>query len=301
MDRRDSLGLNRWMRLLIALILCFSAGAVRGGTLVQMNTSVGDMVLELYDADKPVTVANFLQYVNEGAYKDSFFHRAVPNFVFQGGGFTVSNRVSPNAQVFAVPTHAPITNEIHVGKFYSNVRGTISMAKTSDPNSATSQFFINTADNTTTLDDTNNSGGFTVFGRVVGGLNVLDILGTFNGTNSVHSTNLIINAGGPFTELPVIKVTSNPDGTVNVDLADLVYANMNTLPAVQVSVAKRTDGSREISWNQWPVWTNTVEYTASFPANWQTLTNVPPGTNQITVVDSAAVTSRFYRVRVQSP
>src|SRR6266436_2863466 len=117
------------------------------GTLAQFRTTIGNFDVELFDADKPVTVRNFIRYVQSGLYTNMIMHRVVTNFVIQGGGIDVSNRNTTSNVLASIPTFAPITNEIGVGKFYSNVYGTIAMAKTADPNSATSQFFFNLANN----------------------------------------------------------------------------------------------------------------------------------------------------------
>lgn len=128
---------------------------------VRLATTAGDIVLEL-DAEKaPKTVPNFLQYVREGHYDGTIFHRVIPGFMIQGGGF--------RADMSQKPTRAPIPLE--VGNGLSNVRGSVAMARTSDPNSATAQFFINVVDNAR-LDSA--GGGYAVFGRVVEGMEVVD-------------------------------------------------------------------------------------------------------------------------------
>ncbi|MEC8439722.1 MAG: peptidylprolyl isomerase, partial [Pseudomonadota bacterium] len=135
-------------------------------TRVLMKTLLGDMTLEL-DADKaPATVANFVEYAQSGHYDGTIFHRVINNFMVQGGGFDTDMRQKG--------TNAPIQNEANNG--LKNDRGTIAMARTMDPHSATAQFFINVSDN----DFLNFSGenmqgwGYAVFGRVVEGEDVLD-------------------------------------------------------------------------------------------------------------------------------
>lgn len=137
-------------------------------TIVRVETVVGDFEINLYDNDTPETVANFLEYVQNGAYTDSFFHRSVANFIIQGGGF----RTDLNAVVSTIPTNPSVVNE----PVFSNLRGSISMAKLgNDPNSATNQWFINLSDNSGNLDTQND--GFTVFGEVTGtGMTVVDSL-----------------------------------------------------------------------------------------------------------------------------
>ncbi len=130
---------------------------------VELQTTMGEIVIELEEEAAPITVENFIRYVGEGFYDGIIFHRVVKGFVIQGGGFAVDMNKKP--------THPAVVNEFKL----SNVRGTVAMAKLGgDPDSATSQFFINLVDNTR-LDSTN--GGFTVFGRVIEGMDVVDSIG----------------------------------------------------------------------------------------------------------------------------
>ena len=133
---------------------------------VTMVTNYGDLVVELYADKAPVSVENFLAYVDAKYYDGTIFHRVIPDFMIQGGGFT-GNMVKKD-------TRGPIKNEADNG--VSNVRGTIAMARTNDPHSATSQFFINSVDNSRMLDHTNKGQGwgYTAFGKVVEGMDVLD-------------------------------------------------------------------------------------------------------------------------------
>lgn len=151
-------------KILIAAVLCSPLLAAAAGPRVEMTTSAGRIVLEL-DADKaPVSTANFLQYAREGFYNGTVFHRVIPGFMIQGGGFT--------ARMEQKPTRAPITNE--AGNGLKNVRGSVAMARRGDPNSASSQFFINHVDNSG-LDAPRPDGyGYAVFGKVTEGLDVVD-------------------------------------------------------------------------------------------------------------------------------
>jgi len=131
---------------------------------VKMETSKGTMIIELYPDKAPKTVANFLQYVNDGAYDGTIFHRVIKDFMNQGGGFT--------ADFKKVDTRDPIQNEADNG--LKNKKYTVAMARTGEPHSATNQFFINTADNEF-LNHTGKSmrgWGYTVFGMVVEGQNI---------------------------------------------------------------------------------------------------------------------------------
>ena len=155
-------------RLWVMLALLLGMSLVQAGTLVRVSTSMGDFTIELLDQDTPVTVQNFLNYVNRGAYNQTYVHRLETGFVVQGGGYRFVPFVGP-VDVVADP---PIVNEFKV----SNTRGTVAMAKVADnPNSATNQWFVNLADNSANLDNQNS--GFTVFGTVLGdGMTVLDAI-----------------------------------------------------------------------------------------------------------------------------
>jgi len=153
---------------LVILIVVFAFIPVFSGQnpVVVMKTSLGDIEIELYHDKAPVTVNNFLAYVDSGFYDGTVFHRVINNFMIQGGGMI------PGLQ--EKRTLSPIKNE--AGNGLSNLRGTIAMARTQDVNSATSQFFINVADNRY-LDYKNASPagyGYCVFGRVIKGMDVVD-------------------------------------------------------------------------------------------------------------------------------
>lgn len=146
---------------------------------VDIHTSQGDIIVELYPDKAPKTVANFLQYVDDGFYNNTLFHRVIDGFMIQGGGFT--------PQFERKKTRAPIINEADNG--LKNLRGTIAMARTFDPQSATAQFFINVVDNPS-LDfksKTPRGWGYCVFGKVVKGMNVVDAI-----------KSLPTGPGGPF-------------------------------------------------------------------------------------------------------
>ena len=134
--------------------------------LVLVETSSGDMLLELFEDKAPATVANFLRYVDEEFYANTIFHRVISDFMIQGGGMTV--------RMEEKPTHAPIPNE--AGNGLKNLRGTIAMARTSDPHSATAQFYINVVDNPELdhQDDSAEGFGYCVFGQIIEGMDVAD-------------------------------------------------------------------------------------------------------------------------------
>jgi peptidyl-prolyl cis-trans isomerase A (cyclophilin A) len=131
--------------------------------MVTFETSHGGFTVELYPKEAPVTVENFLRYVDDGHFDGTIFHRIVPGFVIQGGGLT--------ADFANKKTRAPITNEANNG--LKNTRGSLSMARTNDINSATSQFFVNLTDNAF-LDHSSRDYGYAVFGRVSAGMDVID-------------------------------------------------------------------------------------------------------------------------------
>ena len=143
------------------------AKAAAAAPRVTFATSKGNIVVELYPDKAPLTVKSFLVYVNEKFYDGTIFHRVIPGFMIQGGGFT--------ADMNQKATHASVKNE--GGNGLSNVRGSIAMARTPDPDSATAQFFINLKDNTF-LDraEAQDGWGYTVFGKVVSGMDAVDAI-----------------------------------------------------------------------------------------------------------------------------
>ncbi|MDD2760782.1 MAG: peptidylprolyl isomerase [Methylomonas sp.] len=194
----------------LILLAALAFPALGGATIVRIQTSLGVIDIELFDDGAPSTVANFLSYVESGAYDHSFLHRSVPGFVIQGGGYQiVDNAIQP------IATRAPVVNEFSAQR--SNVRGTVAMAKqANNPDSATNQWFFNLSDNAANLDSQN--GGFTVFGRVIGkGMEVVDAM-----------TNLPIrNAGGAYSQLPLMQVPANG----SIALSDLVMLDTVTAAA----------------------------------------------------------------------
>ena len=154
---------------------CMAGQALAGGNMVTLKTSKGDIVLELDAAKAPVTTENFLQYVRDGFYDGTIFHRVIPGFMIQGGGF--------DKDMNQKATRAPITNEASNG--LKNGKYTIAMARTPDPNSATAQFFINVADNAflNYSSPTPQGWGYAVFGKVVSGQDVVDAIAAVKTTS----------------------------------------------------------------------------------------------------------------------
>ena len=153
--------------------------------VVILKTSLGEIDIQLDPKNAPISTANFLAYVKSGFYDGTIFHRIIPGFVVQGGGFT--------PDMTQKDTQPPIKNEASNG--LKNLRGTISMARTNDPDSATSQFFLNLVDNAA-LDPNDNSAGYAVFGKITKGLDVIDKMAQVQTTTK-----------GPFENVPVDNVT----------------------------------------------------------------------------------------------
>lgn len=152
---------------------------------VKIETTMGDIFIEVNEQAAPATTANFLRYVREGFYDGTIFHRIIPNFMIQGGGF--------GADMKEKAAHKPIVNEASNG--LKNERGTIAMARTNDPNSATAQFFINVVNNNYLNYANSRNPGYAVFGKIVKGIDVIDaIAGVKTGSK------------GPFDDVPVEPV-----------------------------------------------------------------------------------------------
>jgi cyclophilin family peptidyl-prolyl cis-trans isomerase len=151
-----------------------------GNPVAVISTTMGEITVELFKDRAPVSVENFVQYATDGFYDGTIFHRVIPGFMIQGGGFT--------ADLVAKPTRPPIRNEATNG--LSNVRGAVAMARTQALRSATAEFFINVADNRSKLDHRGYSPadfGYAVFGRVLGGLDVADrIVGSKTRSEGQH-------------------------------------------------------------------------------------------------------------------
>ena len=156
-------------RVFVALVMVMvSAGSVlaagKHNPVVQMETSLGNMKLELFEKEAPVSVKNFLEYAKAGFYNDTIFHRVIPGFMVQGGGFSTEFKQKA--------TRAPIKNEAANG--LKNQRGTLAMARTGNPDSATAQFFINVVNNDMLNRPNPDGHGYAVFGKVTEGMDVMD-------------------------------------------------------------------------------------------------------------------------------
>lgn len=203
-------------------------------TIVTLETSQGDITVNLFDKTTPKTVDNFLAYVNTGAYNQSVIHRSVSGFITQGGGFNYDG-----SELVAIDKNAAVANEL----VYSNVKGTIAMAKLGgDPHSATNQWFFNLADNSANLDVQN--GGFTVFGQVISGMEVVEKIAGLSTCN--------LPLGSSSTPAPVDNVTQCSDGIgfenlvsiANIDITDVSEATSDSLsPAKNTLISAKEDSS----------------------------------------------------------
>jgi cyclophilin family peptidyl-prolyl cis-trans isomerase len=181
---------------LVTLVLAAMSTAADGNPKVEMMTSKGKIVIELYPEKAPETAKNFLNYVNSKYYDGTIFHRVIPGFMIQGGGFTPDMKRKT--------TGAPIKNEADNG--LKNERGTIAMARTGDPHSATAQFFINSVNNDflNHKSKTPQGWGYVVFGKVVEGMEVVDAISAVKTVTR-----------GPFRDVPAETVQINSARVAN--------------------------------------------------------------------------------------
>ena len=165
----------------VCALLLSSSGAFAANPQVEIKTNLGAVTVELYPEKAPQTVANFLQYVKSGFYKATIFHRVIPGFMIQGGGFSKAMEQKPTRDPVGIESNNGLKNDV----------GTIAMARTQNPNSATAQFFFNVADNgfLNYTAPTVRGYGYTVFGKVVEGMDVIEKI-----------AKLPTGAGGPFPQ-----------------------------------------------------------------------------------------------------
>lgn len=183
--------INRWIvTVCVGLVLFCAQTVLANATKVLLKTTQGDIVIELDEKAAPGTVDNFLSYIRDGHYKGTIFHRVIKGFMIQGGGFTTDMQQKA--------TKPPIANEAHNG--LKNGVGTVAMARTRSPHSATAQFFINVADNgfLNYQEKTTKGWGYCVFGKVIQGLDAVKSIedgptGSISGHRDVPVTPIIIN------------------------------------------------------------------------------------------------------------
>ncbi|KAF7775032.1 hypothetical protein PCIT_a1122 [Pseudoalteromonas citrea] len=215
--------MNRFRALFISALLGTSSTAF--ATIVEFQTSKGSFQVNLFDQTTPITVKNFLRYVEQGRYSDSIIHRSLPNSVLQGGGF----KYEGNIPLDKIATYAPITNEPKL----SNLRGTIAMAKLPrEPNSATSQWYFNVTDNSSSLDPGN--GGYTVFGQVTTeeGMAVIDKISNLERCEKVP----VIN----YTAEQCNDVDIDPDGSNLIAVNSVVIIDSDPTTADNLSPKTNT-------------------------------------------------------------
>ncbi|WP_078084249.1 peptidylprolyl isomerase [Microbulbifer mangrovi] len=201
-----------------ATLVCFSglALAITNNPRVELETDLGTIELVLYADKAPETVKNFLNYVDSGFYNGTIFHRVIPGFMAQGGGFTFDFQEKN--------TNDPVVNESDNG--LSNERGTIAMARTSEPNSATSQFFINLVDNSR-LNGSTDKPGYTVFGKVLLGMSVVQqIAAEPRGQHKAFRD-------APNTPVRILKATRKDSGPDSSSQPDTEIDRQDNNPANQ--------------------------------------------------------------------
>lgn len=228
--------------LFLLVLLLVTSGSFAGNTLVSLNTNYGPIVIKLYDDLAPVTVANFLSYVNSGFYDGLVVHRTYGGSIVQAGAFDeglyevdYSVPVDIYASAFYHAPNAPIVLEVDAG--LSNLQGTIAMARTTDPDTATSQFFINVSNNSQDFDPSDTSDGYAVFGEVVGSMFPVEAIAY----TYTYPSNWYIS--GYFQDLPVVPAViesagvveciTKPQGDVNgdcyVNILDLAILSQHWL------------------------------------------------------------------------
>lgn len=196
--------------LLTASTLSILSTVAQAGPQVRLDTTLGPITIELAEDKAPKTVENFLAYAREGFYNGTIFHRVIDGFMIQGGGF--------NTDFQQKPTRTPIVNEADNG--LKNLRGTVAMARTSDPQSATAQFFINVKDNAP-LDyrsSTPQGWGYTVFGKVIDGMDTVDKIrkvatgkgGPGGQFSDVPTTQVVIHSAAILSNPPAPAAVSAP-------------------------------------------------------------------------------------------
>jgi peptidyl-prolyl cis-trans isomerase A (cyclophilin A) len=240
---------------LVCAFTFFTISSLAGATVVQMQTEYGDIEVNLFDETTPKTVANFLEYVNDGSYDNSLVHRSIENFITQGGGYYLNVNVDEDEKdiftLSSVTRKPSVLNE----PLYSNVRGTIAMAKlSSNPDSATSEWFINLADNSCNLDRQNS--GFTVFGQLTENslafLDAIAALPTYNTSiiNGVLTNTPLDNYTDPLTRENFVFINSMAVVDPNTNSAADLSLALNTLLAeTDSSDCESNDGDSGGSFN----------------------------------------------------
>jgi cyclophilin family peptidyl-prolyl cis-trans isomerase len=278
--------------LVVCLVLAAGSAAfaqlVGTNPLVRFHTDLGDMDVYLVQDIAPITVTNFLKYVNRGDYNNTFIHRSAPMFVIQGGGYTFVN-----GQPVAIRQDAAIQNEFHI----SNTRGTLAMAKPAgNPNSATNQWFFNESDSNASgpngLDTQN--GGFTVFGRLMNSasLTTMDTIAAV----SIHPT---CPFASPFDQLPLLNYTCG-NMVVDSNLVHVIW--IKVMPQI-VAITHPSANTIHIQGRGVNSTTYTLQKSTTPDASgFTTSVNVSTGTaGNLNYDDVNPGTKRFYRLAISVP
>ena len=206
------------------------------GQVVRMATVLGDIDIEMLSAAAPNNVANFLSYVNSGAYNGSIINRSIPGFIIQGGGYYVAEESS----IVMSPENAPVNGEPGV----SNTRGTLALALSTGPDSGTNQWFFNLADNSATLDGTSDGGPFTVFGRVIEG-----DLATMDAVAALPTEDFSSSLGQAFANTPLYNYSASAGASVSnlvlisdVAIVPLVPATLGADSVLTLKVKNNNPG-----------------------------------------------------------
>lgn len=279
--------------ILAALVLKTSAQTIATFSFHRLGT----IEIELFD-DKPITVSNFLKYASSGRYENQFIHRWVPNFVIQGGGYNVDKSNPEQWNYGPIQTFGQITNETRVGTFRSNVYGTIAMARQgTQTNSASSQWFINLKDNGgppeqggADLDTA--SGGYTVFGRVISNINLLNLFVPPPPTNNIYITYDLIPSFPP-TPSPVLSTNFSDESFWN----DFIYVNLSFRRDMNVRVTENFRGIRQITWESVAGVNNTVQASSTF-TNWVDVESVIGTGQTMQITDPSTEPSLLYRIKL---
>lgn len=278
----------KWVRLFLFVAALATFEKSQAGTLAIFNTSLGTMNLDLHDGDKPVTVQNFIRYVRSGRYTNMIVQRWEPRFVIQGGGYYVE-KLEDSATFRTIPTFGTITNEYSVGKTYSNLYGTIAMARQAGVvNSASGQWFLNLTNNAF-LDSVDE--GFTVFGKVISGTNVLNQFYPPPGAANPLFQAFVLNTN-KYGE--VIYMNTLPARGPKFD--DLIYINVRF---IECNLVKENNGDRVIQWNAYSGVTNRLQISTNTPPTWKPFREMIGGRGTISVTNSnPAEKIELYRVEI---
>ena len=340
---------RRLVVVLVSLVVGWSSTAVQAQTtntnsLVRFRiaygtTLVGDIDVELFDADKPITTSNFLAYAQSGRYSRSILHRLTPGFALQGGGFTVPSPFAASSfqVVNVIPEFPSITNEFNSGTIRSNVYGTLAMSKPlGSPNGATSQWFFNLGDNTKGTGVTNlntSNGGYTAFGKVTGGFEILQFFNGRSVDNGIRDMNSATyrtfcsavfvgpngGVGYPFDALPVAyNGIACPNYTDLFNVEVIILSARDVLPPritidspaenakltnLNVSVRGTVSDNAAVATVRVYHGTNNVGDVVVTNGTWTAvLTNVPPGTNAVLAeaIDSSGLRGQAIRTFFRS-